>query len=289
MPGIGDGIAGAFGDRARGLANDALGIPTAGQSALQYMNEAFPGTTPWERLGSPASKAGTELSSQRNARQLQMRELKTRKDVARIQANAQVEAATVQARPGMLRVPFQNYRDQVVAERVVTLLESEAAKLGAEAQTAYFESVKSLLSVPRAMFDAELSRLAAAAELNAKETGALRGIFSYVRMLHGNEEEPYERAAGQGARVGTLLGVPGAAAAAAGGAGVAGGLAFSAARGAVGKLMSYFARKKQRAMNLPGPKNKGKSSLGRSKRLEPAPEKPPFKLRADDVQLFLGK
>jgi len=44
-----------------------LGIPSPGEEQAQFMNEAYPGTNPWERLGSPSSGAMAAAQEQRRS------------------------------------------------------------------------------------------------------------------------------------------------------------------------------------------------------------------------------
>lgn len=65
---------------------DRLIFGSPGKQAGEYMNDAFPGTSPWERLSSPASSVGGKLSGDAQA-------AATARYVAQTQAKAQVDSA----------------------------------------------------------------------------------------------------------------------------------------------------------------------------------------------------
>lgn len=81
--GLGYAAAGAIGNLATEKLGPALGIPRPGDAQLDFMNRAYPGTTPWERLGSPAS--GVRAAGVAQAK------------VARINAAAGIAQAKIQA------------------------------------------------------------------------------------------------------------------------------------------------------------------------------------------------
>ncbi|AJK28269.1 putative minor capsid protein [Eel River basin pequenovirus] len=68
-----------------------------GKDARAYFDEAFPGTNPWERLGSSYGGGAVEVAKQqtKSQEQLQARELRTREKIAKIQARAQTTSAAV--------------------------------------------------------------------------------------------------------------------------------------------------------------------------------------------------
>ena len=79
------------------------GIPLPGQGASlgqdmkAYMDKAFPGTNPWERLGSQYAGAGVESAkvSTKSQEKMQVKELASRERIAKIQAGATTEAAAI--------------------------------------------------------------------------------------------------------------------------------------------------------------------------------------------------
>jgi len=98
--GIGSSVGGALGGK---LSDKITGIPSAlsgaqqGREALDYMNAAYPGTSPWTRLGAGGAGSGAATSSiqsekMRNKQEsmLQSRELMSRNIIADKQARAQV-------------------------------------------------------------------------------------------------------------------------------------------------------------------------------------------------------
>lgn len=76
------------------------GVPTpsgeeAGQTQLEFMNKAFPGTTPWERLGSGqgyGNVSNAEISA-RNQRNMQSREIKNQQYINQKTLDNQKEIA----------------------------------------------------------------------------------------------------------------------------------------------------------------------------------------------------
>ena len=83
---VGQGVGGSLGSWAGQQAGGFLGIPTAGQLQSQFNDEAYPGTTPWERLGSPGATSGAAQAQTRAS-----------KENVRTQSSAQVKAARIQA------------------------------------------------------------------------------------------------------------------------------------------------------------------------------------------------
>ena len=70
----------------------AIGIPSPGEQTRKYMKKAFPGTNPWEQLGSPGASAGVQQANVR-------RQTNTAKEIARIQAAGQIKSSEIAARP----------------------------------------------------------------------------------------------------------------------------------------------------------------------------------------------
>jgi len=68
-----------------------LGIPTADDKLLNTFNKLYPGTNPWERLGS----SGSGVGARGLGAQLEREKLRTSEKIARINARAQVTAAGV--------------------------------------------------------------------------------------------------------------------------------------------------------------------------------------------------
>lgn len=103
--------AGKLGEFARNKIEDKIeGIPKspigteAGQDQYAYDEARFPGTTPWERTGSPATMSQVDVANQqrKQERTLQTRELKNRKEIADITARSSIiSAATPFGIPGI--------------------------------------------------------------------------------------------------------------------------------------------------------------------------------------------
>lgn len=97
------GAEGAMGDFGNRVTGDLLGAPNArsrGKDAEDYMNNAFPGTTPWERLGAGGAGtagAGATTSVNKamisNQRFMQSKDLANKLKIANIQAGASVKSS----------------------------------------------------------------------------------------------------------------------------------------------------------------------------------------------------
>ena len=98
------GAENAIGQKAEDFSGKVLGIPSPGKQARNFMDDAYPGTNPWERLGAQGGAQGVAAQGQRSERQmqsklishqknLQRQELQTRRDVANVQAKAQMYSA----------------------------------------------------------------------------------------------------------------------------------------------------------------------------------------------------
>ena len=87
-----------------------------GSWQARYNKTAYPGTNPWEQLGSPAASTNMGVAADRanTARE----QLKTQKDIARIQAGAQVQSAGIaaQAQLGAAKTPYDDPRSQALRE-----------------------------------------------------------------------------------------------------------------------------------------------------------------------------
>lgn len=75
----------------------------AGSQQLDYMNQAFPGTNAWERLGQSNAAAGVSAAKQsgRNQKSLQRAELITRERIADKQMRTQVAIASIPYKGGV--------------------------------------------------------------------------------------------------------------------------------------------------------------------------------------------
>lgn len=71
----------------------------SGAAAAAYYDQAFPGTNPWERLGSgnPSGQLSVADKNIKNQKEMQAKELKTRENIASIQANTQLQTAEIAA------------------------------------------------------------------------------------------------------------------------------------------------------------------------------------------------
>lgn len=72
----------------------------SGEQARKFMNEAYPGTNPWERLGAGGGNAvGSQVSSHRHQKDLQRKDLASKERVAKIQADASMRSAAIPLGP----------------------------------------------------------------------------------------------------------------------------------------------------------------------------------------------
>lgn len=100
---------------------EALGIDPI-SNYEDFLNRIFPDTNQWDRLrgNSGASSAAGQRSQLPVQERMQIRELETRKEVARINAGATTGAATIGIGPSSERVSAQNIRDLAEAFRART-------------------------------------------------------------------------------------------------------------------------------------------------------------------------
>lgn len=111
-----------------------------GDFAKSYYDAFAPGTSQWERLGKPApggesGSAAMQAANQRkiaeeqrrNQQNMQERELQTRLEVARLNANAQVKVAEIGSGPGHRQATMGEQRLPVEQERMKT--ETELTRL----------------------------------------------------------------------------------------------------------------------------------------------------------------
>lgn len=133
-----------------------LGIPTDDEKLQRTMNKLYPGTNPWERLGGVgAGVSGTALQArvnrdqQRNQQVLANKNIQKDKEVARIQAQAQVKSAEIAASPKEKLVPSQVQLNEASVSRaneqanaIAKKLAPEIAKLTQERRVLIREMVK---------------------------------------------------------------------------------------------------------------------------------------------------
>lgn len=136
---VGNSIGNSIGDT---IGKKIEGVPTpmtgqeAGQWQAAFQDAAYPGTTPWERLGqSPATSAAIESQSQqkiasrqqRNEQILQMRQLENIKDVTKMQNQKDLAVAKLQANT-QRRIASQNLTGGLLENKIQTI--EKALKLG---------------------------------------------------------------------------------------------------------------------------------------------------------------
>jgi len=91
LKGLTEGIIPGLGGLITGKVLEEVG-GSPGERLREFFRDAYPGTNPWEHLG---SSAGSGAGSQSNQMFMQTRELDNRLKIAQIQAQAQVDTATI--------------------------------------------------------------------------------------------------------------------------------------------------------------------------------------------------
>lgn len=110
LGGVTDGLGSAVQSGVGSLFGSGNSGPMSGSDYAKWMDEAFPGTNAWERLGGSGSSAGVSANTPMQTAKLQA---KTQKEVASINANAQRDVANIQTQAPLQRVPFQNDLDAI--------------------------------------------------------------------------------------------------------------------------------------------------------------------------------
>ena len=193
-----------------GLMSKIPGIPSpggasAGDQAKKYMDAAYPGTNPWEQLGSGGGGSAQIESAKLQTslqQKMQAKELATRERIANIQADATVQSAATSAGPqavasalGTRRgAPPAPYETQQTA--AVKKLPAELANLAASAKASLASAQNSMAS---ALVSGEEAKIRAAsaslasqmarANLNASQSkSVLTTIYGGVQELMGNTQ-----------------------------------------------------------------------------------------------------
>jgi len=171
-------------DALEGAYNKVMGVPTPadpmqtglGDSGVEYrefMDNAFPGTTPWERLGAntPAGALGSADVAAKNQLKLQYKDLEVRErladksNIASIISsmgpqgafaldNAIAKYANSAAPSG--QYPSQNERDQQALQKKLDHLDAQIRSLGASAG---LDEERAKLEKERAKYAAILAKL----------------------------------------------------------------------------------------------------------------------------------
>lgn len=129
--GITSGISAGVGGGISSLFNSGSDDSMSLESAQHVMDTLYPGTTPWERLGSPG--AGAAITASANQENVD-KQIEAQKQVASTQAAAQIATASIKANTEKYGI------DQVYAtqnrglDQADTRLKAEIEKLGAETQ-----------------------------------------------------------------------------------------------------------------------------------------------------------
>lgn len=127
LDGIGSGVEQSVGTATNRVTDGFLGNPSPGQLFNDYANEAFPGTNPWERLGSQAAQAGMQ-------QKMKQQELQTRIQIAKIGAQGQVQAAKEAARPAMSKVENENLKLDAERKQILETLRPMVNKMDSESK-----------------------------------------------------------------------------------------------------------------------------------------------------------
>lgn len=203
--GVGPEMANATGESVAPMMKIA-GIPTPGtgamlgQDAKAYMDKAFPGTNPWERLGAsyPGASVDAAQTNVKGQKEMQEKELKTRKDIARIQADATTQAASIAHGPAAVSAVdrFRNNGDIGEFDTPTTIavrkVESEIAKLEAETRALLAGEVKTLydaivsqneakMKQALAQYDKKIAELEVTNRLTQNNRGTVYNLGKYLK------------------------------------------------------------------------------------------------------------
>jgi len=97
IPGVGSSLAGMASDKVAGIPTPKDYDPkVSGTNARSFMDEAYPGTTPWERLGVSNSGSATEVQrdQSKNQARMQDKELANSRSITNSNNRASVIAST---------------------------------------------------------------------------------------------------------------------------------------------------------------------------------------------------
>lgn len=149
------------------------GPPTGaelGSDAKAFMDKAYPGTNPWERLsggGGGYSAAGAAKVSMRHQKEMQARELSTRERVARIQARATAAAAGVPHGSEAMTAAGEFATGRGAAKKFVSVLDLAKKKFPYETRLMDAQAENQLSSATERLNQALLTGAHATIELEA--------------------------------------------------------------------------------------------------------------------------
>ena len=173
-----------------------LGIPSQDQKLKNTMDKLYPGTNPWERLGGVGSGVASQAlgsqvrrEQQRTQQHIADKTIAKDKEVARIQAQAQVKSAEITAAPKATVAPSEVDRNVAqkglmneqaisVARQVQPLID----RMSAQEQQALTTAVKLAFEGKIAEAQAEVARQKAAADTISKEFGFLAPLINLLRF-----------------------------------------------------------------------------------------------------------
>ena len=150
----GSAVGGALGNLASGAIPSMRPGYVSGRAARRFMNEAYPGTSPYERLGANAgSSVGSATARLKHEKDMQEKDLASKERIARMQTNANIWSSGVSAghgavgltqimrgyRSGMLG-DFENRVDQMRRQLEAQVPLYNAQTLYTKAQKAYTKS-----------------------------------------------------------------------------------------------------------------------------------------------------
>ena len=173
-PAIGGAVGGPFGAAVGSGLAKIPGIPgvggasgrSLGRDARDYFDQAYPGTTAWERLGgSGYAGAGVESAKQTSeaAERMQSKELATRERVAKIQAEATTQSAAITHGPDAL-AGVREFRKSGVATPFETPTTIAATRLPSEIRRNISAAMKGVedarLTGSKADVEAEVAKFA---------------------------------------------------------------------------------------------------------------------------------
>ena len=158
----GQDILGALGSSLIGKGMDKIfGVPTpptgaeAGQLQKEFMDAAYPGTNPWERLhsggGGQASPASIVASEMRNSRDMQSREFFQQKAITEMNNRASVISSSAPLGPQAMQTALGALKDKPTGDYDTQIslakqrLASEIKNLDSNTQKTLNESLESAM------------------------------------------------------------------------------------------------------------------------------------------------
>ena len=188
-----EGITSGITSTAEAKTMDLLG-QSPGAQQKQFMDTAFPGTNPWERLGSSQSQGPVQVARVNNATQRQLKNLEvaTTRDVAKIQARASVINGLGAAAPGEVQKALQALETGTFDPTGKIPGSLETSRMAASAQVRQAEVATEKLKFEKTAKNYELwlsSMSEISKRMTARKAGGMPGIMrDLVDLLRGGEK-----------------------------------------------------------------------------------------------------